>query len=366
MRRYLLTLAVLATIPAPGGGFQIAPLDAVHERLAWMSEQCLASGVVPAGGRMRCPFDDATIAASIPAVSTKPKDQKGIEAAVRWGDDPGRATATMSTGQTVKYLFQLSQTCDDQVGKKGVFATIYRAGLMCSGHYGRLGFFHAMMSVDDAALIAAAPSDPAVNARMQLVTRDKILAWTDFTYRVATGAVAPDASLCTTVSKDSMLAPVFDDGAKCRDADAAWTVRRFFTFKCTNPRLEKPCDTAPESDDAAVRLAALGALLHTIQDSYAQGHVRRLDPPARDYRKNKLLPVIACEPPKQYFYYDKANREDGHGSADSEPSVRMCGPAAVVDDPVSAGAMALWMARGNKPAKLFRAYLTARVFPLPR
>ena len=185
-----------------------------------------------------------SIAASIPAVSTKPKDQQGIEAAVRWGDDPGRATATMSAGQTAKYLFQLSQTCDDQVKDKTGFTTIYRAGIMCSGHYGRLGFFHAMMSVDDAALIAAAPSDAAVNARAQLVTRDKILAWTDFTYRVATGAVSPDDKLCTTVSKDPVLAPVFDDGAKCRNADAAWTVRRFFTFKCTNPRLEKPCDTA--------------------------------------------------------------------------------------------------------------------------
>jgi hypothetical protein len=361
MRRYLLAAAVLATIPATSGGYSIAPLDAMHERFTWLSEQCATSRVVPAGGRIRCPIDDITIHASVNSVSAKPGSQTPIEEAVRWSDDPGRAT--LSLGDTAGYLLQL-RTCDDQVRDKDRFVSIYRAGVMCSGHYGRLGFFHSMMSIDDAALVAAAPNgDLAASARAQQNTRGKILAWAAFSYRVAKGDIAPDEKFCTAVSKDAVLATAFDDGANCREADAGWTVRRFFTFSCANPKLGKSCGTAKDISDAAVRLAALGALLHMIQDSYAQGHVRRLDQPARDIRTNKLAPVIVCDPPKEYYYYNNANRDDGHAAADAEPTMRLCGPTAAIDDPVSAGATLMWMLRAKRPAVQFMTYLAKRVFP---
>ena len=362
MRKYVLATAMLATIAAASGAYTIAPLDAMHERLAWMSEQCAAPGVVPTSGRIFCPIDDAAIRASAQSVSAKPGEQTPIETAARWGDDPGHATSTLGVGDTAGYLLQF-RTCDDQVRDKGRFVSIYRAGVMCSGHYGRLGFFHAMMSVDDAALVAAAPNDAAVAAQAQKNTRGKILAWASFTYRVANGDIAPDEKFCSAVSKDPVLAAVFDDGANCRDADAEWTVRRFFTFACANPKLGKSCGMTRDVSDSAVRLSAMGSLLHMIQDSYAQGHVRRLETPPRDFRKNNLAPVIACDTPKQYYYYDKANRDDGHAAADMQPTVRLCGPKAAIDDPVSAGATLIWMLRGNRPVKQFMAYLTMRIFP---
>ena len=355
MRRAMGTVALAALmLPVAGSGYTIAPLDAIHERFAWMSESCAAANPVPVDGRIRCAFDDSAIRASANKVPTKPGEQTPIETAVRWGDDPGHATSSLGAGDTAGYLIQF-RTCEGQVRDDGKLNTIYRAGVMCSGHYGRLGFFHAMMSVDDAALTDT--------GQAQKNTRDKILAWASFTYRVAKGEIAPDDKFCSAVSKDKVLAPVFDDGASCRDADAKWTVRRFFTFACANPKLDKSCDMTKDISDAAVRLSALGALLHMIQDSYAQGHVRRLDQPERDSRKNRLLPVVACAAPKQFYYYDKANRDDGHSEADAVPAVELCGPKAEVDDPVSAGATAMWMLRTNKSAGLFMAYLTRRVVP---
>jgi len=363
MRRYLLAAVLLAAIPTTGTGFTIAPLDPVHEQLAWISDKCAAASPKPVDGRVRCPFDDSVIRAAATSVPNKPRDQTAIESAVRWGDDPGHATAEFGARDTAGYLLQF-RACDGQIRDDGKLNTIYRAGVMCSGHYGLLGFFHAMMSVDDAAAIAAAPGDAAVYARAQAATRDKILAWASFTYRVARGEISPDARFCSTVSKEPALAGPFSDGAGCAEADAKWTVRRFFTFACANPKLDKSCGTMPDTGDAAVRLAALGALLHTIQDSYAQGHVRRLAEPERNVLNNKLMAVIVCDTPKQFYFYDKTNRELGHSDGDAEPTVRLCGPTAAIDDPASAGATAIWMARGNRPTSLFMAYLSRRVFPL--
>jgi hypothetical protein len=239
---------------------------------------------------------------------------------------------------------------------------------MCSSEFGKLGFFHAMMSVDDFTPIAEAREQGAESAdlrsRMMEKTRRKILAWVSFAYRVAKGDLNPDDAFCSAVSKDPELADAFSDGDGCRTADAKWTIRKVFTFVCPNPKLDRECKSTTDTSDAKVRLAALGALLHVIQDSYTQTHVRRLVEPVRD-SSGKLAAVIVCAAPKQYYFFDPKNPNDGHNNADAAPSIRLCGQSDV-DDPVSAGATVLWLLRVGRPAGDLATYLSQRVFPIDK
>jgi hypothetical protein len=115
-------------------------------------------------------------------------------------------------------------------------------GLLERSHFGDLQFLHAMASVD------------GESARE---TQTKILAWAEFTYKVATGQIKQKTKL-NQIPLDSVK-KLFVGDPKFKET----TVEELFR----GPQL--------------AREAAIGSLLHMIQDSYAPGHIER---EVKDYR----------------------------------------------------------------------------------
>lgn len=123
----------------------------------------------------------------------------------------------------------LAQTgpADAQFGRGGNF--LYRS------HFGDMQFMHAM----------AGRGETLAHAR------ERLLLWAQFTYQVAGGEIATEPLIGAL--------PVF---ASILGGFETVTVAEFFEIRS---------GTAP----AHIRRIALGALLHTLQDSFAGGHAER-------------------------------------------------------------------------------------------
>ena len=100
-------------LPIAGSGYTIGQKKPLHERLAALSAQCVdTSPVIVAesyGERISCPFDHARLRASRKTTSRFPSRQTPIEAAARWGDDPGRGLNRSTSG--VDYLWRFGIKC---------------------------------------------------------------------------------------------------------------------------------------------------------------------------------------------------------------------------------------------------------------
>ncbi len=114
-----------------------------------------------------------------------------------------------------------------QFGRSGNF--LYRS------HFGDMQFMHAM----------------AARGETLAQSRARVLLWAKFTYQVAGGEIAADAHIGALPE----FTPVLAGFEKV-------TVSEFFEIRG---------GTAPER----IRRIAQGALLHTIQDSFAEGHAER-------------------------------------------------------------------------------------------
>ncbi len=123
----------------------------------------------------------------------------------------------------------LAQTdpANAQFGRGGNF--LYRS------HFGDMQFMHAM----------------AGRGETLAQARERLLLWAQFTYQVAGGEIATD----TLIGALPAFASIFGGFETV-------TVAEFFEIRG---------GTAPER----IRRIALGALLHTLQDSFAEGHAER-------------------------------------------------------------------------------------------
>jgi hypothetical protein len=263
--------------------------------------------------------------------------------AVRWPDDPSREVDFWTI-----YKFGVKM--------KGQCAKHYtgglRDGLLCSSHYGPLQYWHAM---------ASSCGESTVE------TQDKMLAWAEFLYEVAVREDL-DQPYCKYWQEQpkedkgklaAVLAP--KDDFPCIKDGLPWMLGTLFTFKCTNPRSSETCD---ELDSRDARLSALGALLHMVQDSYAQGHAARGS--CEMYVKNwRPLSKIECLPISQFYTYDKQAGWK-HGEADGIPQIgdSCLKGSPEVDDPVLASATVLWFVQQQKGATALTDYLKKRVFLL--
>lgn len=311
-------------------GYNILLLDQVHETMTRAAVDCAARtpGSIPAG----CALGRAALKARAG------NNSSGYKEAVRWPDNPLRQTNPISgvhalvNSKGKRCLRLLRRNADN----------IQNAGLPCRTHFGDLQFWHAMRS---------SPTEPMVE------TRAKILNWARFNYRVATGAVAPNADFCeqftgNTAFDAAMVPPNF---AYCSGARDPWTVGEFYTFSCpTNPL---DCGTIPNVD--AVKKVALGAVLHMIQDSYSQSHALRTDTPIRD-RKGLLIARVECGKPRYYEHYNKKTSKR-HSKADDWPELGACPEGAEADDVITASARALYHLQNSSEAT-FMKYLEDRVF----
>jgi hypothetical protein len=118
-------------------------------------------------------------------------------------------------------------------------------------HYGDLQFLHGM----------------GRRGESPTAVRDNILAWSQFAYDVATAKISPSTKLVALEDKYA-FARNFS-----RTSKSNWTVRKLFT----NVGGAHCMDSSEqlEATDKEVAGLALGALLHTVQDSYSHSHVER-------------------------------------------------------------------------------------------
>lgn len=299
---------------APASAFNISAKGRVHERLSRLAELCLE-----AGQQAKCPL---------------PADQRAFEKvdwkkgkywrAVRWPDDPTDQARSVSV---VKFAINAGLgRCEKYVGTGKPFG-----GLMCNSHYGNFQFMHTMKSSAD---------------ETTEVTKVTIGAWTLFAYRVANGRIDLEANYCDTIraqgpSLSAALAP--PDFPFCEDRQdngksfKAWSVRTLFTFKCRNPVSSAVCkETVGEAGRAQARLAATGALLHLIQDSFSSSHTgRSVINPTGPYSA-----IVDCAAVHAFYFYT-ANKKN-HPAADKKPRFKEnCGTKAPVLDPVTASAQML-------------------------
>jgi hypothetical protein len=176
-------------------------------------------------------------------------------AGVRWNDDPpfrfeqghGRFSGC-EPGATIRLVtFPL---CWANVFKDGEtraregasFDAKSSAPLLLRSHFGDMQFLHSMACVD---------KEPAA------VTREKILAWAEFTWRVSSGEY-PLSMLVKDVPI-SGFSGLFEN--------KGWSILDLFSLG--NPHVRKP---------TSMSKLAFGSLGHLVEDSFAKGHTERAVP----------------------------------------------------------------------------------------
>jgi hypothetical protein len=172
---------------------------------------------------------------------------------VQWNDNPPFALTASSltscpvgTRETIRLPLQYSgcwlslyKDAKKRASAGARFTANSDIALIYRVHFGDLQFLHAMASWDGEA------------ARD---TRQHILMWLEFTYRVAVGQIGSSVRV-----RESGVA-----GMDHAFVKKEWTVENMFTLG----------DETFRSADS-IRGVAFGAFLHTIEDSFAAGHVER-------------------------------------------------------------------------------------------
>lgn len=287
-----------------------------------------------------------------------------LDYSVRWPDDPTRMLDRDSSKLAIGGL--LFKECGAQIGDD---TRIDETGLLCSSHYGRLSFMHAM----------AVPQTEAN-------TRDLSLQWAAFAFRAATSEEFRSMNYCQAIDslEDQTFADQlrFSDDSRCREKQRrflffklnsipAWKVSTLFNFDCRKPFWNYKCsERIADYGDKTTIAAATGALLHLVQDSFSQSHVDRAHsvpiPDGEQYGA-----VISCAPGETFFDYTDQESEL-HANADKIPAIdeNCSSDSQTTDDPITASATVLrFVDRCNDEADAhcdpegFSRYLRERVFP---
>jgi hypothetical protein len=181
-------------------------------------------------------------------------------AGVRWNDDPPfqlqpdeGQNAGCKTTETIRFTtqprcwYQLFKAAKRQAISGEVPDASNHAPLLARSHFGDLQFLHAMASRDQF-LHAMASRDGETAGE----TRKRVLMWAEFTWKISTEEYSLNTKL-----QDINIAGFDNFFGK-----SGWTVQDLFTVG--NPALR------PHLYEVA-----LGSILHTLEDSFARGHVQR-------------------------------------------------------------------------------------------
>jgi hypothetical protein len=173
-----------------------------------------------------------------------------IIAGVRWNDDPpfqleageGQHTDCKTT-ETIRFTtqpvcwVQLFEDAKHRAASGDVPDAYNHAPLLGRSHFGDLQFLHAMASQD---------------GETAAETQKRVLMWAEFTWKVAIGEYGLDTHLA------DVKVTGFDDFF----GNSGKTVQDLFTVGNSALR--------PHITDVA-----FGSVLHTVEDSFAKGHVQR-------------------------------------------------------------------------------------------
>lgn len=353
--RYRLALIVIfgVTLASAASAYRII-FPHIHEQMTRAAEACLAAAQNAAPENCLAyheGFPALTLATKGIVVETRDASND-LAIATRWPDDP---TLQIHVGPSLlSYYRNMTRKCASKVARN---RNLDVAGLLCSSHYGDLQFMHAQAS----------------NGENADQTRAKILDWSAYAFDVAVGNVRSDALYCETIRRrqSTISAAMAPDGfAFCDDRRRGlrtyrgWRVSTFFTLRCRSLFGSARCPEALPSDaDRLARLRATGALLHMIQDSFSQSHVRRGER-GRIGAPDTHVSKIVCLPATEFYDYNQqeAAHED-HGAADFPPSLdsATCVPGSTIHDPITASAMTLWHIRRGGNNGPFLEYMRSHV-----
>jgi hypothetical protein len=307
-------IAAALCLATPAGGYKISIKGRWHERMTVLAERCLpADGAFP----IKCPL---------------PASQKAFMAgswmegrywkASRWSDDPTRQTSSAGLG---KFLINVGiNRCINYIGPFNDFP-----GLLCNGHYGTMQFLHSMGSVNPGETVSGATGESA-----ELTIR-KMGDWADLSYRVASTPGLAAQPYCPIVRAYDAAGSAL--GPKRFPFCNSWTVDTLYGFRCSNPLNSKSCK--PYVGEAEVRRAAVGALLHMVQDSYSRSHAGRNE--KLTYGPYDAAEV-RCRPITAFYRYD-LRQAKSHADADGAPGFasECSDPKAM--DPITASARIIWL-----------------------
>lgn len=162
-----------------------------------------------------------------------------------------------------------------------------------ASHYHEKQFLHAMASA------GRTKTDMAPDPAKQ--TRARILMWAEMALRVANGSVSPQDKL-----------------SKLR-AQLPPASRPYFDLSFGNYRTRTVgmlFSGADNPDPAQLRQLALGALLHTVQDSFSSSHVERVSNP----RQSEYVPLVRGKGDIRRFLIYRGQDPTEHGKADRRPA----------------------------------------------
>lgn len=173
-----------------------------------------------------------------------------VLAGVRWNDDPpfrissgeGKGTRCKVT-QTIRFQtqpycwYELFDDANTKAAQGAVFDADSRSAMLYRTHFGDLQFLHAMASADGV--------DPEETKRL-------MLDWAEFNWKIISGEYGLGTSL-----KD-----IDNPTIKSRFGRTDWYVQELYTLGSPGLR-------------PYLREIAFGSILHTLQDSFAEGHVAR-------------------------------------------------------------------------------------------
>ncbi len=198
---------------------------------------------------------------------------------VRWNDDICHMTRQISSGKgwAPRWMNGLD------VGRFN--------NLNYASHYHELQFLHAMAPTS-----RTRPFD-MLDAKS---TIRRIEMWAEFAFRVAEGTIPTNTQL-----KD--VRPLLTKGLEI-DFDLAWKAWSRFQVD----ELFTGVKGAPSEQ---VRQAALGALLHTVQDSFSTSHVQR----EKD-RRDGFSPLLTGKGNIVRFHSYRLQSPSKHGVADRRPT----------------------------------------------
>lgn len=270
--------------------------------------------------------------------------------AARWSDDPVRELRGYKLLKVPLWGAQMRY-----VKCKGSREGL-KDGLRCSSHYGPAQFLHSM--------------EGQLNKSPE-VTRNAILDWVEFSYQVAVNAKVAgkhfvEEEYCSYFSgldddkyfKRIMYPGDGNDFPCNQDDETPWRVSTPFSFSCSVGVYN--CTEWNGVNDMRVRRAALGAILHAIQDSFSQGHASRVGENTDSVNK------YSCAPIKQFQVYGEQDSEK-HTDSDvkASPSDNCLSPSlnqGGVHGPITASAHVIRLFKNKSPAKDVRDYLARHVF----
>lgn len=200
---------------------------------------------------------ESVLAAKLPGYSDRDKLRliEELVLGVRWNDDP----LHMFRKHVMVGILSFSHSCKQKISKK----IDVRWDLFYRTHCGDMQFLHSM---------ASSESEVAAD------TYYKMLAWLEFTYKVATGAIPVNLYFRSIQYRMSERGAeqfktfmISDNNGRSK-----WRAAGMFSFDCTRTAITRTleCEYLKFSRET-IQNIALGSLLHVLQDSYSNSHTKR-------------------------------------------------------------------------------------------